>query len=295
VSAQVTLPTQARAARIIVAHALKETVRRRVLVVVAALTVAFLLLYAIGTAFAFDEVGDFGGGLTDGLDDRALTGATLLGLAMFATLFLGAVLATFLTMGVVRGDAETGMLQPLIARPPSRATILIARTVGASLVAAAYVIAIFALSVAITAAIGDWTPDRPVSAALLLALAVIVVTVISVATSVWLTSTAQGVTVLMVYGGGITAGLLGQIGDALDSDSLERVAEVTSWALPFEAVYQSALYELTADTSGITGFALSLGPFGGAESGGAALFVWAFAYFAAALALAVWGFRRRDL
>jgi ABC-type transport system involved in multi-copper enzyme maturation permease subunit len=294
-SAEVAVPSQARAARIIVGHALKETVRRRVLVVVAALTVAFLVLYAIGTAFAFEEAGDFGGGLTNGLDDRALTGATLLGLAMFATLFLGAVLATFLTMGVVRGDAETGMLQPLIARPPSRATILIARTVGASLVAAAYVVAIFVVSVAITAAIGDWTPDRLVSAALLLALAVVVVTVISVTASIWLTSTAQGVTVLMVYGGGITAGLLGQIGDALDSDSLERVSEVTSWALPFEAVYQSALYELTADTSGITGFALSLGPFGGAESGGAGLLAWSLVYSAVALTVAIWGFRRRDL
>jgi len=177
-SAEAIVPTQARAARIIVVHALRETVRRRVLIVVAALTAAFLVLYAIGAAFAFEEAGDFGGGLTQGLDDRALTGATLLGLAMFATLFLGAVLATFLTMGVVRGDAETGMLQPLIARPPSRATILLARTAGASLVAAAYVIGVFAVTVVMTSVIGDWSPDRVVSAGALLAVAVVVVAVI---------------------------------------------------------------------------------------------------------------------
>ena len=36
---------------------------------------------------------------------------------MFATLFLGTVLAIFLTLGVVRGDAERGLLQPLVVRP----------------------------------------------------------------------------------------------------------------------------------------------------------------------------------
>ena len=46
-----------------------------------------------------------------------MAAATLLGLAMFATLFLGTVLAVFLTLGAVRGDAERGLLQPLLVRP----------------------------------------------------------------------------------------------------------------------------------------------------------------------------------
>ena len=160
-SAVAQAPGQRRAAAIIIGYALREAARRRVLVVVAALTVAFLVLYALGAAFAFEEAGEFGGGFTDGIDDRTLTGATLQGLAMFATLFLGAIIATFLTMGVVRGDAETGMLQPLVARPANRATILVARTAGAAVVSFSYVVVVYALTVAITAATGDWTPDRP--------------------------------------------------------------------------------------------------------------------------------------
>ena len=45
----------------------------------------------------------------------------MFGLAMFGMLFLGAVLAVFLTLGAVRGDAERGLLQPLVVRPVSRA------------------------------------------------------------------------------------------------------------------------------------------------------------------------------
>ena len=41
----------------------------------------------------------------------------MFGLAMFSTLFLGVVLAVFLTLGAVRGDAERGLLQPLVVRP----------------------------------------------------------------------------------------------------------------------------------------------------------------------------------
>lgn len=266
------------------------------LAVVATLTVAFLVLYAIGAEFAFEEADDFaGGGFGESLDEVELTGATLEGLAMFATLFLGAILATFLTMGVVRGDAETGMLQPLIARPAARSTVLLARGAGAAAVVVGYVLGVYLLTVAITEVTGGWSPDHTLRAGLLLALAAVTVTAISLLASVWLTSTAQGIAVLMVYGGGITAGLLGQIGDALGSDSLEDISVATSWLLPFEAIYQAALYELTASTGGLTGFALSLGPFGGARDGGPDLLLWAATYVAILLAVAIWGFRRRDI
>ena len=287
-------PGQLRAAAIIAGQSLREAMRRRVLLVVGALTAAFLVLYGIGAHFAFDESSGFQAG-TLTVDDRALTGATLLGLAMFAILFLGAVLATFLTMGVVRGDAETGMLQPLVARPASRATILLARLAGAAAVSALYVIGVYAASVAITAAIGAWTPDRPVAVGLLLAAGVVVVTFISLLASVWLSATAQGIAVLMTYGAGLTAGLLGQIGDSLNSPTLERIATVVSWALPFEAIYRDALHALTADTGGFAGLVISLGPFGAGESGGAGLVAWTLIYLAGMAAIAVWGFQRRDL
>jgi ABC-type transport system involved in multi-copper enzyme maturation permease subunit len=218
-----------------------------------------------------------------------------MGLAMFATLFLGAVLATFLTMGVVRGDAESGMLQPLVARPADRTMILIGRFAGAALVSAAYVIVVFFAATAIVAAIGDWSPERPEQAALLLALAVVAVAAISLVASVWLSATAQGIAVLMIYGGGLTAGLLGQIGESLDSERLEDISTAVSWALPFEAVYQDALVALVPDTGGIAQIVVELGPFGGGESGGFALLAWVAVYLVAVIAVAAWGFRRRDL
>ncbi len=280
----------------LVRYALLESLRRRVLGVVAALTVAFLALYWAGAHFAFKEVGNNGAlGFQGRIDDVSLAGATLLGLAMFATLFLGAVIATFLTLGVIRGDAEAGLLQPIAARPVNRETILIARFAAAGAVAVAYVIVVFVAAILITKWTGGWAPDRPVAASLHLAAAVLALTCISVLASAFTSSTAQGITVLMLFGAGLTAGLLGQIGDTLDSGTLVDIADAAGRLLPFEALYQGGLYDLTANISGTTGFILSLGPFGGAAEAGLGLYAFAAAYCAALLAVAAAMFRRRDL
>ena len=110
-------------ALIVARYALREAVRRRVILVVLFLTVCFLALYALGCAVTFDEVNALAA--EDQLDDRVLAGSTLLGLAMFTILFLGAVLAVFLTLGAVRGDAERGLLQPLVVRPVGRTSLLL--------------------------------------------------------------------------------------------------------------------------------------------------------------------------
>jgi ABC-type transport system involved in multi-copper enzyme maturation permease subunit len=214
---------------------------------------------------------------------------------MFATLFLGAVLGVFLTIGVVRGDAETGLLQPLVVRPVGRATMLVARWAGAAVAAAIYTLLVYAIALALTVGLGDWTPDHVVVPGLLLASSSVVVAAISVLASVFMASTAQGIAVFMVFGAGLVAGLLGQIAEGIESSTLADVARVISYALPFEALYQQALYLLTADQSGITGTIVQLGPFGGGQHAGIGLGFWTVAYCAGVIAVAVAGFKRRDL
>src|SRR5205814_1167518 len=122
----------------------RELLRRRVFVVVLVLTALFLALYGVATRLAFDAISsattEQGPRL---VDTRTLAGATLLGLAMFATLFLGAVLAVFLTFNVVRGDAEQGLLQPLVVRPPGRLAFLLGRFAAAAGLCFAYVLVVY--------------------------------------------------------------------------------------------------------------------------------------------------------
>jgi Cu-processing system permease protein len=283
-----------RGVGIVAGFALRESVRRRVFVVVALLTVAFLVLYGLGVWNVSDEVNEFGD-FQSGVDGDTVAGATLLGLSMFATLFLGAILAVFLTLNAVRGDAERGLLQPLIVRPLGRPTFLLGRFAAAAGVCALYTMFVFIASVVITNAFIDWWPDRVIVPMLQMAVAVIVLCALALCGSVVLSSTANGIAVFMLFGAGLTGGLLGQIGEALNSRTLQNVSEVTSWVLPFEAQYQNALSEITADTFGFTRYAISLGPFGGAQEFGALLWPFTLLYLGALGFAAVWAFRRRDL
>ena len=274
--------------------AMREALRKRVFTVVAWLTVAFLGLYALGVWQAFKISGDLGGGFS-GVDPDTVVGATMFGLGLFGTLFLGVVLAVFLTLGTIRGDAERGLLQPLLVRPLTRRTVLLSRLLSAGGVSAAYVAAVYLSAMVITGVIGGFWPANPVLPALELMLAVVVITAISLAGSVLLSATANGIAVFMAFGAGLTAGLLGQIGDALNSHTLSDVADVASYVLPFEALYQAALGELVSGTTGFDRFVLQLGPLGGEQDAGLGLWLWVLAYVGGVTAIAVAAFRRADL
>jgi ABC-type transport system involved in multi-copper enzyme maturation permease subunit len=277
----------------IAAYGLREALRRRVFIVVCLLTIAFLALYWLGNRYTFNHVRDIVP--PAGIDAKTFAGAFLFGMAMFGTLFLGVVLAIFLTLGTVRSDAERGLLQPLVVRPVGRSTLLVARFLGTALVCLPYVLFVYFATMIITGLEGSWWPDQVVTPGLELGGGVLVVAALSLLGSVYLSSIANGIAVFMVFGAGLVAGLLDNIGHVLNSHGLVHAAKIAAWAVPFEALYQDALRAITQETSGLTGFLLRLGPFGGAEQGGATLRLWALAYLAIVGALAIYGFARRDL
>ena len=117
----------------IMGYGFQKAVRRKVFAVVILLTAAFLALFWLATHYVFSRLST----ITPPADvqvDAHLAGAFLLGLAMFATLFLGVVLAVFLTLGVVSGDAERGLLQPLVRDPSAGRPAVLSRFLGAAVV-----------------------------------------------------------------------------------------------------------------------------------------------------------------
>jgi Cu-processing system permease protein len=279
----------------IVLYGLRESLRRKMFAVVLVLTLCFLALYAWGAHEAFNDTRNFVGPGQERLDPGALTGAIVFGLAMFATLFLGAVLSVFLTLNVVRGDAEAGLLQPLVVRPIGRTQLLLARFLGAAGVCLAYVLLVYFTALGITEWAGSWTPDRVVAPGIELAAAVVVVSAIALAGSVVLSPIANGIATLMVFGAGLMAGLLGEIGKAIDSQKLQHISRIAWWVVPFDALYEDALHRLTVDTTGFARFVLQLGPFGGSHQAGAPLLVWSAVFLLLVLGAAVAAFSTRDL
>jgi Cu-processing system permease protein len=284
---------------VIAGYALQESLRRKVLPIVLVLTAAFLGLYGFGIYKAWESIDPFQqetiGPSNVLIDQGILFSATLFGLSMFGTLFLATVLAIFFAHAVVRGDAERGLLQPLVVRPVGRTSVLAGRFLAAAVACSIYVAVVYAGALLITHGVTGWWPDRIAQPGVELAGAVIVIVALALLGSVFLSAIANGIAIFMIFGAGLVAGLLGQIGEALNSDSLNTIAKVSSWALPFEALYQDGLNAITADTTGFTRAALSLGPFGGAQAAGNALAPFVLGYLALVALIAIAGFQRRDL
>ncbi len=281
-------------ALIVARHVLQESVRRRVFAVVLVLTVAFLALFAFATIEAFDRLDALSPGRGT-LDTGGLATVTLVGLGMFATLFLGTVLAVFLTLGAVRGDAERGLLQPLVVRPLGRSELLIGRFAGAAGVCAVYVVIVYTVIVVTVHAAGGRWPDRVLGPGATLVGGVTILVALSLLGSVLLSATANGIAMFMVFGAGLVAGLLNTIGNALGSQTVQTISHDLAIAMPFEALYQAGLHALAANQTGFNGLLVNLGPFGSAHAGGPGLDLWAVVYVLAVGAAAILGFARRDL
>ena len=283
---------------IIARHVLKESVRRRVFVVVFLLTVVFLALFILATIKAFAGPAPFvlgSGNLIGPGQITSITTVTLLGLGAFASLFLATVLAVFLTLGAVRGDAERGLLQPVVVRPLGRAELLLGRFVGALTVCAAYLTALYAGVVVVVHQAGGHWPDHVIGPGLALNAAITLIVAMSLLGSVFLSATANGIAMFMLYGAGLISGLLAAIAAALGAQTLQTIAHDMAIALPFEGLYQAALHALGSNQTGVSRVLVNLGPFGASHAGSISFDLWSAGYLAIVALTAVVAFERRDL
>lgn len=275
---------------------LSELRHRRSLTVVAVITVAFLALYGWG---AFDILGD--------LDQRDVApgvpseetargaGFLMLGIGVFATFSLASVLAVFTTMNTVRGEAEQGLLQPLLVRPVARSGVVAGRILGATIAGGIYCAIVIAATSALTSAAGGTPPGNLLEVVLALTFAVALVAAFGVLASCFLGTAATGLTATMLISVGFFASLVRQIGEATDSPSVVTWAGRVTDVLGFNALYESALGALTDGVGGLAGLALQLGPFGTQRDLTTGMVVVSTIELAVLVGLATWRLHRLDL
>ncbi len=256
----------------------------------AALSTVVLALFALASAQGLDAARRAQGTATEDL-----VGSTLLGTAAFAALLLGAVVAVFLAHGAVRGDAERGVLQPLLVRPVARGAVVLGRLLGAVLLAGGFTAILWVAAVVVVRVAGDWPPGAWVGPGAGLVAAVVLVAITATALSTVLPALGTGIVTLALVGLGFTVGLLAQLATSLDLAALSRTADAVALALPFEALYRHVLFLLGEEVGDLSRFGIAAGPFGGAREASGWYAAWIPGWALAVGALAAWRIRRLDV
>lgn len=271
---------------------LREAANRKVLIVGAVISAAFLLLFWLGFAVGFDQAGS-----PDDPTNSAVAASIMTVLGLYAVQFLAAFMAVLLATGAVAPEIESGRLHAILARPLSRTSWLAQRAGTFAVLAAIYLVVMSGAILLIAALIAGYGAISPWRGFGLLALEVGVLAAIGTALSVRLSAIAAGVIVIALYGAAWIGGIMEIVGTALSNLTLERIGVAVSLVFPSDALWRGASYYLqspiflaVARVDNDTG-----NPFAGDVAPSGPFIAWAIAYGIIWWLLADRWFRRRDL
>lgn len=281
---------------------LREAVRRRMIWGVLGLSLIFVLLYYFGFAQVKSEflrieaqrVGRGGrpGGATGQILTFELVATIMVGLGFYTVNFLAGVMTIFASVGTIAGEIESGTFQAIVPKPIARWELVVGKFLGFAGMIVAYIALMSGAVLLIARIVANYTPANFLAGTALVMLVSLILLALTVLGSTIFQTMANGVVVFMLYGGALLGGLLETLGGVLNINSLVNTGVVTSLILPSDSIWRLASSILQPNSQ--LRFDSPI-PIAVASPPSNAMIVYAIAYIAVLLGLAVLSFRRRDL
>jgi ABC-type transport system involved in multi-copper enzyme maturation permease subunit len=281
----------------------REALRRKALYGALALTVAFLGLYAWGTAVAIEEINRLyaPGGLARivrqaGVDLRPIAIGELLLAGLFAVSNIAGLLAIFTAAGTIAQEIEQGTLHSIVPKPVARWQIVVGKWLGGSAMVAAYLVLTSLATVAIVYQRSGYLPAQLPAGLLLFALRAVLLFTVTLVGSALAPAVATGIAMFIVYVAANVAGMVEQIGVALNIETMVRIGVIASLVLPSDALWKMGAFAVQPPNPlPALGLKITLGPFGVVDPPSIWMGAYAVAYLLLALGAAIAIFSRRDL
>jgi len=274
----------------------RELVRRRVVLVLAALSILSVVLVGWGlerlvTLARADGVPE--------LEVRIGVSQVLI-LVAFMFSFVLAMTAAFIGAPAIGGDLESGVAQAILARPVRRAEVLLGRWIGCASVVVAYTMLSGLLAIAVAIVVSGFGPPEPLLAVAFLAGQALVLLTLTLALGSVLPSIAAGAIAVVGYGLGWMAGVMAGVAAAFGVELLGRVAEASRWLLPSDGLWRGVVYGLEPPlviliAAGQAPRLASANPFYAEAPPPLAFVLWSVVWIGLVLGAAAWWFERRDL
>lgn len=276
---------------------LYEALRRRLLQALFGLSLVAVAL----TAWGYDQLNRLPPGRNGTLspDEVQLIASQVLILVMFMFSFVLALAAVFAAAPSIAGELESGEALAVMARPIRRSSMVLGKWLGLVIVVVGYAIVASALEFGAAFLTTGYVPPHPIEALLYLAAQAIVLLTLALVLSTRTSSVVAGVVSMLLFGLAWLAGVIGGIGTAFGDPVIGRAGLIGQILLPSDGLWRGTLFSLEPPLVLIGGAAagpqFAAFPFFAPNPPPLIYLAWCVIWAAGGLAVAVWGFGRRDL
>lgn len=264
-----------------------EARRRRMALAALVLGVLFLGLFTLGFSFIQSELE------TNDVPDHVRTPIYnfLLVAGLYVVHFLTVMIAIFSSVDTISGEITSHTIQALATKPGQRWQIVLGKWFGFVAMVVLYLVLLSGGILLLVYMLAGYVPPNPLQGMLLIVLEALVLLALSLSGGTHLSTMTNGIVLFMLYGLAFVGSWVEQIGSMLNSNAAVNVGIVSSLLMPVEALWRRAAHLMQPALVQ----EVMASPFSIASVPSPAMVIYAMCYTAAALALAMYTFSRRDL
>ena len=274
--------------------ALKESIRKKIFIVMGIVTILYLILWAV-LLYYFQTQGP----TSPSTREFAALLVTQMGLQFSSMLMC--LLTIVLAAGAIAAELENGMIHAVLSRPIGRTSYILGKFTGLALLTAVYATAFYAVLL-LLARIFSLSTVMALSAGQILGGWIIFILVplcvlcLTLYGSVSLRVVPNGLLMIFIYILGNIGGMVEMIGNYMNNRPVVSAGIFLSLVSPFHTLYAAA-ERILLPSSGLAGDMMrGLGGLtGSGRPASAAMYVYIAVYALGFLALAVRKFRKTDI
>jgi ABC-type transport system involved in multi-copper enzyme maturation permease subunit len=271
----------------------REAARKKILLAGLVLGLVFLLVYGIGFTLILRDF-ERSMGNPSVLELNEIRNFLLMA-GLYVVNFLTAMLTVLTSVDTISGEIASGTIHTLVSKPVRRWEVVLGKWLGFAGMLTLYLLLMAGgVMLIVYLSSGYIATNAPRGLALLWLNGLLLLSV-SILGGTRLSTLANGVLVFGLFGIAFIGGWIEQIGALMINISASRTAInigiITSLLLPSEALWRRVAYELQSPLVAALGFS----PFGSSSVPSPVMIAYAVLYLAAAFALALRQFHKRDL
>ncbi|MBN1310559.1 MAG: ABC transporter permease [Anaerolineae bacterium] len=266
----------------------REAQRRRLLWIGLGLGGAFVILFALGFYFIYQDTVQH---VSESYRSEAMrqASAMLLTAGMYVINFLIVMITVLTSVGSISSEISSNTIHAIASKPIRRWEIVMGKWLGFATMITIYTVLMSLALMGVVLIIGGYVPPKPLAALLILVLEGLAVLSVTLFGSTLLSTLANGVVVFMLYGVAFIGGWVEQIGVIVNSQVARDLGIASSLLLPGEA-----LWRLAASCLQPPGLMGSITPFAVASQPTQAFVVYSLFYTLGLLLLGMWTLSQRD-